>query len=345
MDREELRPSHEALFVTGMITPGMTTASVPTDVSSARGHEVFRRRRRAVVAFFAESSRPREMDSAYVNASAARIKTMESDAIIKTRIDAILPLLNELQIRVYLAAESQSIGWGGKSKIAKLSGVSRSTITKGEKEVDVSKEILSKNRIRKMGGGRKKVTQHKPQLLQVIKELVSAHTMGNPMNPLIWTSKSIRKITAELLALNYKICHEVVRQCLIELGFSLQSNKKTDEGSNHEDRNEQFEYINATAISFMDENCPVISVDCKKKELIGNYKNNGTEWTVKKEPLEVKVYDFVDKDLGKAVPYGIYDMAKNEGFVNVGISSDTAEFAVNSIITWWKEIGKELSKP
>jgi transposase len=267
---------------------------------------------------------------------------MESDAIIKTRIDAILPLLNELQIRVYLAAESQSIGWGGKSKIAKLSGVSRSTITKGENEVDVSKEILSKNRIRKMGGGRKKVTQHKPQLMQVINELVSAHTMGNPMNPLIWTSKSIRKITAELLALNYKICHEVVRQCLIELGFSLQSNKKTDEGSNHEDRNEQFEYINATAISFMDENCPVISVDCKKKELIGNYKNNGTEWTVKKEPLEVKVYDFVDKDLGKAVPYGIYDMAKNEGFVNVGISSDTAEFAVNSISTWWKEIGKEM---
>jgi Rhodopirellula transposase DDE domain len=256
---------------------------------------------------------------------------MESDAIIKARIDSVLPTLNELQVRVYLAAESKSIGWGGKSKIAKLSGVSRKTITKGGAGVDAIKEVLATNRVRRPGGGRKKITAHQPGLLPAIQGLVSAHTMGDPMNPLIWTSKSIRKITAELLALDYKISHEVVRQCLVGLGFSLQSNKKTDEGSKNEDRNEQFEHINATALSFMGENCPVISVDCKKKELIGNYKNNGTEWTVKKEPLEVKAYDFVDKNLGKAVPYGIYDVAKNEGFVNVGISSDTAEFAVSSI--------------
>jgi len=267
---------------------------------------------------------------------------MDSDAIIKTRIDAVLPILNELQVRVYLAAESRSIGWGGKSKIAKLSRVSRRTITKGEKETNAIAEVLSENRIRKKGGGRKKITEHQPQILKTIEELVCAHTVGDPMNPLIWTSKSIRKITTELLVLKYQTCHEVVRQCLIELGFSLQSNKKTDEGSKNEDRNEQFEHINSTSIAFMKENDPVISVDCKKKELIGNFKNNGTEWSVKRNPTEVKVYDFVDKDLGKAVPYGIYDIAQNNGFVNVGISSDTAEFAVNSISTWWKEIGKEM---
>ena len=200
---------------------------------------------------------------------------------------------------------------------------------------------MSQNRIRKVGGGRKKVLVHQPQMLQAIQSLVSPHTMGNPMNPLMWTSKSIRKIVAELMVLNYKVCHEVVRQCLIELGYSLQANKKTDEGAKNEDRDQQFEHINSTAISFMNENCPVISVDCKKKELIGNYKNNGQEWEVKKQPIEVKVYDFIDKELGKAVPYGIYDIAKNEGFVNVGISSDTAEFAVHSIRTWWLEMGKE----
>ena len=166
--------------------------------------------------------------------------------------------------------------------------------------------------------------------------------MGDPMRPLIWTSKSVRKITAELLSKNYKVCHEVVRQSLKTLGFSLQSNKKTDEGSTNEDRNAQFEYINDLSNAFMSAGNPVISVDCKKKELIGNFKNNGQEWQTEKEPVEVKVYDFVDKDLGKAAPYGIYDLAKNEGFVNVGISADTAEFAVNSIRAWWTKMGKEM---
>lgn len=266
---------------------------------------------------------------------------MDSVEIIKTRIHTILPLLNERQSRIYLAAEATSIGWGGKSIISKLSSVTRRTITKGENESFASILSDAKNRIRKVGGGRKKTTVHQPQMLEDIQRIVSPHTMGNPMNPLIWTSKSIRKIVVELKALNYRVCHEVVRQCLIKLGYSLQANKKTDEGAKNEDRNEQFEYINNTALSFMDENCPVISVDCKKKELIGNYKNNGQEWEIKKHPLEVRAYDFIDKELGKAVPYGIYDIAKNEGFVNVGISSDTAEFAVHSIRTWWNEMGKE----
>ena len=234
---------------------------------------------------------------------------MEKDTVIKERIATILPLLNERQSRIYLAAEAKSIGWGGKSKIAQLSHISTKTIAKGQ--LDAQEKQLT-NQIRKVGGGRKKLIDNNPELLLKIENLVEPHTMGNPTNPLIWTSKSARKITAELVAANYKICHEVVRQCLKTLGFSLQSNKKTDEGSSHEDRNAQFEYINELAATFMEQGNPVISVDCKKKELIGNFKNNGQEWSPQKEPTQVKVYDFIDKELGKASPYGIYDVAKNE---------------------------------
>jgi transposase len=264
---------------------------------------------------------------------------MENDSVIKERILTILPLLDERQSRVYLAAEAKSIGWGGVSKISQLSYVSRRTIAKGGQNL---KSIAPDNRIRKQGGGRKKITDTQPEILLKIKSLVEPHTMGDPMNPLIWTSKSVRRISAELVASRYEVSHEVVRRCLKTLGFSLQANKKTDEGAKSEDRNAQFEYINEMAISFMEKGNPVISVDCKKKELIGNFKNNGTEWEHKKAPIEVKVYDFVDKELGKAVPYGIYDLAQNNGFVNVGISADTAEFAVHSIRTWWQEMGKEL---
>ncbi len=267
---------------------------------------------------------------------------MEAKEIIKTRIESVLPMLNERQTRAYLAAEATSIGWGGKTIISELSAITRRTIAKGENETLAIEGILDSGRIRKVGGGRKKTSQLQPNMLQAIQDLVSPHTMGDPMKPLMWTSKSIRKIASELHLKSYKVSHEVVRQCLITLGYSLQSNKKTDEGAKIEDRNEQFEFINATSISFMNESCPVISVDCKKKELIGNYKNNGQEWEVKKHPIEVKVYDFVDKELGKAAPYGVYDIEKNEGFVSVGISSDTAEFAVNSIRSWWNEMGKAL---
>jgi hypothetical protein len=267
---------------------------------------------------------------------------MEANEVIKTRIETVLPLLNERQSRVYLAAEANSLGWGGKTIISELSSISRRTISKGENDSLANENVLDNSRIRKIGGGRKKMSELHPKMLQAIQDLVSPHTMGDPMKPLIWTSKSIRKIADELALKSYKVSHEVVRQCLITLGYSLQSNKKTDEGAKIEDRNEQFEHINATSISFMNENCPVISVDCKKKELIGNFKNNGQEWEVQKHPIAVKVYDFVDKDLGKAAPYGVYDIEKNQGFVSVGISSDTAEFAVNSIRSWWNEMGKEL---
>ena len=220
---------------------------------------------------------------------------METDDIIKTRLETVLPNLDERQRRIYLAAESQSLGWGGKSKIAQLSFVTRRTIAKGEKECITTENDFPKNRVRKNGGGRKKSIEHQPEMLRAIGDIVAPHTMGNPMNPLIWTSKSIRKITDELRVLGYTVCHEVVRQCLIELGYSLQANKKTKEGGDSPDRNAQFEYINQTVKEFAETNDPAISVDCKKKELVGEYKNNGKEWTPVKNPTEVNVYDFIDK--------------------------------------------------
>ena len=264
---------------------------------------------------------------------------MEIEAVIEARIAAVLPCLDERQRRIYLAAEAHSLGWGGVSKIAKLSRVSRRTIAKGGQS---GQARLPTKRIRTAGGGRKKATERQPELLAKIESLVAPHTMGNPTNPLIWTSKSVRKIADELVGSGFKASHEIVRNCLKKLGFSLQANKKTEEGGNAADRNEQFEYINALAISFMEKGNPVISVDCKKKELIGSFKNNGKEWHVKKVPVTVKVYDFIDPDLGKAVPYGVYDVAENEGFVNVGISADTAEFAVHSIRLWWQHMGQPV---
>jgi hypothetical protein len=267
---------------------------------------------------------------------------METDRIIKSRIETILPVLNERQKRIYLAAEAKSLGWGGKSKISKLSSVSRKTIVRGESELDIEIDTKNKNRIRKKGGGRKKVIEHQPDMLQAIENIVSPHTMGNPMNPLKWTSKSIRKITAELDKSNFNVCHEVVRQCLLDLDYSLQTNKKTKEGGNSPDRDAQFEHINHTAKEFIASCDPVISVDCKKKELIGEYKNNGQEWTPVGNPTEVNVYDFIDKTNGKASPYGVYDIQKNTGWINVGISSDTASFAVSTIRDWWENEGRVL---
>jgi transposase len=267
---------------------------------------------------------------------------MQSDEIIKTRIEAVLPILNEHQKRVYLAAEAKSYGWGGKSKIAKFSSVSRKTITKGVRELQEEENISKQDRIRKKGGGRKKLTDHDPKLLQTIEDIVSPHTLGNPMNPLIWTSKSLRKISKTLLDRGVNISHEMVRKCLMELNYSLQANKKTKEGGNNPDRDAQFEFINKLSKDFISTKDPVISVDCKKKELVGEYKNGGQEWTLAKTPTEVNVYDFIDKTNGKVSPYGVYDIQNNFGWVNVGISSDTASFAVSTIQDWWNEEGRKM---
>jgi len=268
---------------------------------------------------------------------------METDAVLKRKIDSILPHLDERTARLYLGSEAISIGRGGKQKISRIAGVSRVRIDKGIAEL-TSKDgrlPVAGQKIRKSGGGRKLTEDTQEGLMEALETIVNPYTRGDPMNPLLWTNKSLRNIEKALKAKGFKVSYVTVADLLKSLGYSLQANRKTDEGSSVADRDEQFEHINKTVISFMNLNEPVISVDCKKKELIGNFKNAGSEWELKMDAPRVKVYDFVDKELGKAVPYGVYDIAQNQGWVSVGISSDTAEFAVNTIKTWWQQMGKE----
>ena len=269
---------------------------------------------------------------------------MYTEANLKKRYNKLLPLLDERTIRLVLASDAMLIGRGGIVQVANSSGASRSTISVGLKELEsVSNNPVETKvgNVRKAGGGRKKAIDKDKELLKAIEELVTPHTMGNPMNPLRWTSKSFRKICAELKSSGHKISHQTTGEALKKLGYSIQQNRKTHEGSKHEDRDAQFLHINDTAKIYLAENSPVISVDCKKKELIGNYKNAGAEWLPSKKPTEVEVYDFINKDLGKAIPYGVYETNANEGYVSVGISHDTAAFAVATIRSWWNEVGKE----
>lgn len=269
---------------------------------------------------------------------------MTTDTQLQEKYQMLLPHLDEKSARLFLASEVKSMGRGAKVKVAKLAGVSRVRINKGIEELESSAKPHSsekRKKIRKPGGGRKTQKESQPGMVEALERIVNPHTLGDPMNPLLWTSKSLRKIQSELKGQDYNVGHVTIGEILKSKDYSLQGNKKTHEGGAVADRDEQFEYINQTALSFMKEGAPVISVDCKKKELIGNYKNSGVEWHKKGEAPNVKVYDFIDKDLGKAVPYGVYDMAKNQGWVSVGISKDTAEFAVNTIRTWWQQMGKE----
>jgi hypothetical protein len=197
-------------------------------------------------------------------------------------------------------------------------------------------------KIRKPGGGRKSLLETDPTLIEDLEKLIAPATRGDPCSPLLWTAKSTSKLAKALEEMGDKISPRTVAKLLDKLGYSLQSNRKTYEGSSHKDRDVQFEYINEKVKDFQNRNQPVISVDTKKKELIGNYKNAGQEWNKKKEPIEVKVHDFPDPEQGKVIPYGVYDLTNNTGWVNVGISHDTAEFAVASIRQWWKTMGKEL---
>jgi len=260
---------------------------------------------------------------------------------IKKNYNRISPFLDEKTDRLYVANLALSLGRGGKVLVSKALGVSRDRINDGIKELKGEKPLLLDNKQRREGGGRKPIEFHQPDILKEIDNIVSPYTRGDPENPLKWCSKSLRKVAKSLKSKGYNISHVSVEKYLKNNGYSLQSNRKTDEGSSEEDRDKQFEYINEKSKLFMSENEPVISVDCKKKELIGNYKNAGSEWEESKNPQKVKVYDFIDSELGKAAPYGAYDIAINEGFVSVGISSDTAEFAVNTIRAWWREMGKE----
>jgi hypothetical protein len=261
-------------------------------------------------------------------------------AKIKEDFTRISPFLDEKTTRLYVSNLALSLGRGGKVLVSTSLGVSRVRIDNGIKELLGEKSLSSENKQRRKGGGRKPIETHHPDINEQLESIISPYTRGDPMNPLKWCSKSLRKIAKAMKDKGFPISHVSIEKYLLNNDYSLQANRKTDEGASEEDRDQQFEHINAKAKQFMSEKEPVISVDCKKKELIGNYKNAGREWEKSKDPQQVKVYDFIG-ELGKAVPYGAYDIAQNKGWVSVGISSDTAEFAVNTIRTWWQQMGKE----
>jgi hypothetical protein len=264
---------------------------------------------------------------------------MIDEDTIRYRWETVGSTLDERGRRLFAAGEVRTAGWGGLAIVSRITGLARSTINRGEDDLDAAP--LPKGQVRRAGGGRKAVAENDPELVPELKRLVEPATLGDPMRPLIWVSKSMDKLAATLTAMGHPISADTVRKELVKLGFSRQSNRKTDEGSKHPDRNAQFEYINKKVIAAQAKKQPVISVDTKKKELVGNFKNGGTDYRPKGDPRRVNVHDFEDKKLGKVVPYGVYDVTANAGFVSVGITSDTAEFAVQSIRCWLERMGRQ----
>jgi transposase len=261
------------------------------------------------------------------------------DAAIRVRFEALDPLLNERGRRRYAAAEALAAGHGGIAAVSQITGVARSTIGRGLVELRSGARVES-GRIRKPGGGRKPLTAKDPTLLDDLRSLVEPSTRGDPQASLLWTAKSLRNLAAGLRELGHRISYSVVRELLRSLGYSLQANRKTREGGSHPDRDAQFCYINEQVKAALTSGEPAISVDTKKKELVGDFKNAGREWRPKGSPEPVRVHDFLIKQLGRAVPYGVYDIGENAGWVSVGIDHDTASFAVNAIRRWWQTMGQ-----
>lgn len=259
---------------------------------------------------------------------------------LKQKWDIISPLLDERSKRVWAGMEAQRIGWGGLTLLEKATGLTRKTISKGIKEQGAA--VQKGQQLRKAGGGRKRKQETQPGIAEQLELLVQPYTKGDPARPLRWTSKSTYKLAEELKSNGYEVSPNTVGRLLKEQEYSLQLNRKEKEGKGHEERDAQFQFINDKASRFMLAGKAAISVDTKKKENIGNYKNGGREYHKKGAAPKVNVHDFKDKELGKAAPYGIYDIAINKGWVSVGISSDTAEFAVNSIRSWWHKMGQPL---
>ena len=250
-----------------------------------------------------------------------------------------LVTLNEVQRRRFAALKAMEYGWGGVTKVCEITGMSHNTIDKGIKELKNPKKNVTK-RLRKKGGGRKNITDKNPEIKKNIETLLEENTAGDPMSKLKWTNKSTYTIAKELTLRGKNISEVTIGRIIKKLGYSLQANIKSKESGSSEERDSQFRYINEQVKIFANKNMPVISVDTKKKELVGNFKNNGRTWMKKGKAEIVNVYDFEYLSKGKAIPYGIYEVLKNNGFVNVGISHDTSEFAVESIKQWWENIGK-----
>jgi Rhodopirellula transposase DDE domain len=249
-------------------------------------------------------------------------------------------VLNEQSRRRFVALEAQALGRGGVSLMARISGLARSTIYHGLSDIR-RKVSAPAGRVRKAGGGRKRKPQQDPSLMADLERLVEPATRGDPMRPLLWTTRSLRNLSHELARQGHQVCPTVVGDLLRGIGYSLQANSKTREGDRHIDRDGQFEYLNAQAKVFLASHEPIISVDTKKKELVGNFKNNGREWRPKGRPEAVNIHDFIDPKLSRAVPYGVYDIANNAGWVSVGTDHDTTSFAVNAIRRWWRAMGKK----
>jgi len=263
-------------------------------------------------------------------------------ARIQTKYRSLEPEMDERMRRQFAAAEARDVGWGGITAVAEATGMSRTTITAGLRELMLPEDERAReaSRIRRPGGGRKLVTEIDPGLLAALEALIQPTTRGDPESPLRWTCKSTENLADELTRQNHPVRARTVARLLRVVGYSLQGNRKTREGSSHPDRNAQFEFINATVQRFIKRGQPAVSVDAKKKEKVGDFKNGGQEWFPRGEPEDVRVYDFLIKSLGKATPYGVYDMLQNQGWVSVGIDHDTAQFAVNSIRRWWNEMGE-----
>jgi len=264
--------------------------------------------------------------------------------MVREKFAALAPVLDERSRRLWAATEAKAIGYGGQTLVAKATGMSRNTMYIGMRELEhVSKTPAeASQRVRRPGGGRKRLTDHDPTLLADLEALVEPTSRGDPQSPLRWTCKSTRQLAAELQRQGHKVGRQKVADLLAELGYTLQANRKTKEGASHPDRNAQFAHINARVKAFQDRGHPVVSVDTKKKELVGDFKNGGREWQPQGQPELVRAYDFVDKELGKGIPYGVYDQTANMGWVSVGVDHDTAEFAVESLRRWWNKMGSQL---
>ena len=272
------------------------------------------------------------------------MKKLEQTQIDK--INLLLPHLDERLKRIYLASEAEALGRGGAKEISGIFGIHQNTLTAGKKDLYSGEVLLSGDGesfgTRHKGAGRKTVVENNPTVKDALGKLVEGSSFGNPENPLMWTTKSLRKLSNELKFQGISVGHVTVGKLLEEMGFSLQVNQKMKQvGKESPDRDEQFKHINDTVRSYIDAGNPAISIDCKKKENIGNFKNNGAEYAPKKHPVQVLDHDFPLPENGKAVPYGVYDICNNEGYVNVGVSNDTAEFAVQSIRNWWRSMGSE----
>ena len=281
---------------------------------------------------------------------------MDIETQIEAKYQALAGRLDEATLRLWAAVEARSLGRGGVSTVAKAAGLSRTTVYAGLSELEAAQKAASKRRgkavtapvpakrVRAVGGGRKRLTDLDESLLADLDALVEPTSRGDPMSPLRWTCKSTTRLAQELSSQGHQVSQRTVCDLLAHLKYSLQSLRKTREGANHPDRDAQFHYIAKKVASYQRQRQPVISVDTKKKELIGDFKNAGKEWQPQGLPEHVRVHDFIDAELGKVAPYGVYDLTANQGWVSVGIDHDTAEFAVQSIKRWWVEMGRPLYK-